>query len=344
MEPLVSILIPAFNAEAWIAETLESALAQTWPRKEIIVIDDGSSDGTLGVLRTFECRGITVFTQPNCGAAATRNRAFSMSKGDYIQWLDADDLLAPDKISKQLESLGAHPSKGVLLSCSWGRFIYRYKRARFRPTRLWCDLSPAEWMFRYMEENIYMQTSTWLVSRQLTEAAGPWNTNLLGDDDGEYFSRVLFASKGSRFVPAAKVYYRMAGSNSLSYVGRSERKREAQWLSMRLRVSYLLNVDNSPRARAACVRYLQNWMIFFYPDRPDIFAQAKSLAQELGGDLQTPTLPWKYLYISKVLGWPVAARAQVLLPMLRFSLRSFWDRTLLRMENRSTFKSHADQH
>lgn len=344
MEPLVSILIPAFNAEAWIAETLESALAQTWPRKEIIVIDDGSSDDTLEILRTFESRGIKVFTQPNRGAAATRNRAFSLSKGDYIQWLDADDLLAPDKISKQLESLGQSPSKRLVLSCAWGRFIYRHKRARFRPTRLWCDLSPSEWMVRYMEENIYMQTATWLVSRELTEAAGPWNTNLLGDDDGEYFSRVFFASEGSRFAPEAKVYYRMAGSSGLSYVGRSERKREAQWLSMRLRIGYLLDVDTSPRARAACVKYLQNWMIFFYPDRLDIFDQAKSLARQLGGDLQPPILPWKYAYISKVFGWPMAARAQMLLPRLRFSVRSYWDRALLRMENCCTAKSRGDQH
>ena len=65
----------------------------------------------------------------------------------------------------------------------------------FVPTSLWSDLSPCEWLVRQMEENIYMQTATWLVSREVTEAAGPWDTRLLGDDDGEYFSRVLLRER-----------------------------------------------------------------------------------------------------------------------------------------------------
>ena len=98
MKPLVSILIPAYNASEWVADALRSALAQTWERKEIVVVDDGSSDKTLSIARLFESDSVRVFTQANQGAAAARNQAFLLSKGDYIQWLDADDLLAPDKI------------------------------------------------------------------------------------------------------------------------------------------------------------------------------------------------------------------------------------------------------
>src|SRR5438132_2627679 len=104
MQPLVSILIPAFNAERWIADTIESALGQTWQRKEIIVIDDGSTDQTLAIARQFACKAVSVTTQLNQGAAAARNKALSLSQGEYIQWLDSDDLLAPDKIAKQMQS------------------------------------------------------------------------------------------------------------------------------------------------------------------------------------------------------------------------------------------------
>ena len=211
MKPLISILIPAYNAEAWIADTLRSAIAQTWERKEIIVVDDSSTDSTLAVARQFESDQLRVVTHKNQGASATRNKAYSLCQGDYIQFLDADDLMAPDKIASQMEALGQSPNPRTLLSGSWGKFMYRYYRTEFIPSLLWCDLSPVEWLIRKLQHNLYMQTASWLISRELAEAAGPWDIRLLGDDDGEYFCRVLLASEGVRFVPESKVYYRSAG-------------------------------------------------------------------------------------------------------------------------------------
>src|SRR5438128_6129502 len=279
MSPLVSILIPAYNAERWVASTIESAIAQTWPRKEIIVIDDGSTDQTLTVAGKFERKGVHVVTQPNQGAAVARNTAFSLARGDYIQWLDADDLLSPDKIAKQMEAAEQSQSKRTLFSCGWGYFMYRPSKAKFVPTPIWSDLDPTEWLTRKWEGNLHMQTATWLVSRELTEAAGPWDTRLLGDDDGEYFCRVLLASDGVRFVPEARVFYRMAGSGSLSYIGGSDRTRDAQWLSMQLHIGYLRSLGDSARVRAACRTFLQNWMVYFYPERLDLFRQADEVAR-----------------------------------------------------------------
>src|SRR5262245_44317620 len=142
MKPLVSILIPAFNCEKWIAAAIESALAQTWTGKEIIVVDDGSTDQTLAIARQFASKAVSVITQENQGAAAARNKAFSICQGDYVQWLDADDLLAPDKIARQVGALAGCRSKRTLLSSEWGSFIYRANKAAFRPTPLWHDLSP----------------------------------------------------------------------------------------------------------------------------------------------------------------------------------------------------------
>src|SRR5271165_4471603 len=201
MKPLVSILIPAFNSEHWIADTIKSAIGQTWQRKEVIIVDDGSTDQTFAVARRFASREVTVVSCEHRGAAAARNHALSLSQGDYIQWLDADDLLSPDKIARQMEAVDKCRSNRMLFSSGWGYFAYRTDRAKFSPTSLWCDLSPAEWLLRKMRENLHMQTATWLTSRDLTEAAGPWDVRLLGDDDGEYFWRVLLASEGVRFVP-----------------------------------------------------------------------------------------------------------------------------------------------
>ncbi len=334
MKPLVSILIPAYNAERWLTETLRSALGQTWDNKEIILVDDGSKDGTLALARTFESNIVKVFTHKNQGAAATRNTAFSLCKGDYIQWLDADDLLSPTKISLQMEALGEKANPRLLLSGEWGSFMHRPSRAKFVPSGLWSNLSREEWLMRKMEQNVYMQTASWLVSRELTEAAGPWDTRLLGDDDGEYFCRVLLASEGVQFVPGAKVYYRQAVSGSLSYVGSSNKKRDAQWISMELHMKYLRSLDDGERARAACVRMMQNWMVSFYPERLDIFEKAQQLSLTLGGQIVVPPLSWKYAWIKALFGKRLARYAELRLQRLKWSVESAVDRALSYMERR----------
>ena len=334
MKPLVSIHIPAFNAEQWIADCLRCAVSQTWARKEIIVVDDGSKDQTLAIAKKFESNFLKVCTQKNQGAAATRNNAFAMCQGDYVQWLDADDLMALDKTARQMEVIEQGCSKRVLVSGSWGLFMHRPYRAIFRPSPLWHNLSRAEWLMRKMEHNVYMQTATWLVSRELAEAAGPWDTRLLGDDDGEFFCRVLLASEGTCFVPGSKVYYRQAGAANLSYIAFSDRKLEAQWLSMKLHIKYLRSLQDDQRARAACVTYLQNWMVSFYPERLDLFLEAQELATSLGGGLRVPRLSWKYAWIDRLFGRSKAKRAQDLLAGIKWSVIRKWDKALSQIDSR----------
>lgn len=131
MKQLVSILIPAYNAEKWICESLKSAIAQTWPWKEIIVIDDGSRDSTLERAQRYAAQNVHILTQANKGASSARNRALTLAQGDYIQWLDADDLLSPDKISRQIESAEPGCLSRTLLSGPWGRFFYHKECFRY---------------------------------------------------------------------------------------------------------------------------------------------------------------------------------------------------------------------
>jgi glycosyltransferase involved in cell wall biosynthesis len=336
MEPLVSILIPAFNAQRWVASTIESALGQTWPRKEIVVVDDGSSDQTLAVARAFAGSNVKVMTQPNRGAAAARNQAFSACQGDYIQWLDADDLLAPDKIATQMEGVRRGGSKRRLWSSAWGSFTHRPDRARFVVTALWEDLPRNEWLLRKLGQNLYMQTATWLVSRELTEAAGPWDPELRVDDDGEYFCRVLLASDGVQFVPESKVYYRQPGPGNLSYIGLSNKKLEAQLLSMKLHIGYLRSLEDSERVRAACLTFLRTWLFCFYPERLDLVEELRRLAAELGGGLEAPRLSWKYAWIEKAFGWSAAKRVQFAYNRRKYAWQCWWDRAVCVFERRRT--------
>ena len=332
--PLVSILIPAFNAQEWIADTIRSALAQTWPRKEIIVVDDGSRDQTLAIASQFASQDVSVVAKSNEGAAATRNKAYSLCQGDYIQWLDADDLLTPDKIERQLAALRETDSQRTLLSSPWAYFAYRPHRAEFVPTSLWHDLTPVEWLLRKMGENLHMQTATWLTSRELSEAAGRWDTRLLSDDDGEYFCRVLLASNSVRFVPEGRVFYRNIPSNRLSYIGASNKKMDAMLVSMKLHIHYLRSLEDSPRVNTACLTYLRSWSNSFHPERQDIFAELQAMANDLGEPFELPGLRWKYSWMGPLFGRETAWRAQLALPHFKARVLCAWDKLMSRLERR----------
>jgi glycosyltransferase involved in cell wall biosynthesis len=337
--PLVSILIPVFNAEEWIADTVRSALAQTWPHKEVIVVDDGSTDCTLSVLQRFKLDHVRVVTQQKGGAAAARNTAFSLSRGEYIQWLDADDLLAPDKIALQLGALERCGGPRTLVSSAWAQFSYRWYRARFRPTALWCDMSPVQWLSIKMGMNLYMPNHSWLVSRELSEGAGSWDTTLSVDDDGEYFCRVLLHADHIRFVPEARVYYRVSGSGTVSDIGVSDRKLTDQWRSMQLHMCYLRSLEDTPATRDACLRFLRTWFACFYPQRPDIVTEVQKVATELGGQMQVPRLRWKYAWIGAFFGRKLARHAELLLPRIRWWFVRRLEQILFRVERHKSAAS-----
>lgn len=336
MEPLVSILIPAHNAARWVADTLQSALGQTWIRKEIILVDDGSTDETLVIARRFSSANVIVVTQEKQGAAAARNKALALSSGDYVQWLDADDLLAPDKISRQVEVLDDRISKRTLLSGAWGSFCYRTSAAKFHATPLWCDLSPVEWFARRWEYNAHMQTATWLISRELTEIAGPWDLRLFSNDDGEYLCRIIKKSDGIKFVPEAKVFYRVTGSNRLSYVRGSGAKLEAQLLGVQLQIEHVRSLEDSERTRFACLQKLQTWMRNFYPATPDLMLQVEEMAIALGGGrLEVPKPSWKYAWIQKCFGWPAARSCRTWYNRRKTEVKRLIDSVLFYIERRT---------
>jgi glycosyltransferase involved in cell wall biosynthesis len=328
-QPLVSILIPAHNAEPWLEQAIRSALAQTWPRTEIIIVDDGSTDRTHAVGQRFASARVQVRTQANQGASAARNHALQLAQGDFIQWLEADDLLAPEKIAAQLASAG---DGKTLLSSAWGKFYFRPQRAVFRPDGLWENLSPIEWLTRKFESNAWMAINAWLVPRALVTAAGAWDVSVSMDDDGEYFSRVIAAANSVVFVPSAKALVRRANPGSLSGDFASAAKLESQLRATRLQITRLRQLTDSPRVRAAALAALQRWQIYFYPEHPELVAESRRLAAELGGELAEPQLNWKYAPLQKFFGWPFAKRASRALPRARAWGVRTWDFCLARFD------------
>ena len=208
---LVSIVIPCYNAKRFLAETLQSALAQTYPHIEIIVVDDGSTDGTTELIRAYADRVKAEFG-PNRGASAARNRGTALATGAYIQYLDADDLLAPEAIELRLSAL--HGSGADVAYSDWQRFETGSEESRrFGEivARRMEDISP--------DSEVACATGFWappaalLYRRRIVDAIGSWNERLPIIQD----ARFLFdaARHRARFVrvPGVTAYYRHASAS-----------------------------------------------------------------------------------------------------------------------------------
>ena len=327
MDELVSIIIPAYNAECWISDTIRSALSQTWPKKEIIIVDDGSTDNTLTAARRFESEIVKVVAQQNKGASAARNEGLRFAQGNYIQWLDADDLLAPDKISHQLKRINRGQDSRVLLTSSFGTFFYCHERANVSPTALWRDLSPVDWLFHKFTENAWMNPAVWLVSRKLTEQAGPWNERLSRDDDGEYICRVVVASEKVQFIGEGMSYYRVGNIGSLS-ASTSDRACESMLLSNSLCIQYLLSLENSERTKTACLKLLQTLLSEFSPGQKELIAKINDLASGLGGGLRPPRVNWKHYPVEMLLGREGRIKTMNNWRAVKYLMRRNWDKLL----------------
>jgi hypothetical protein len=108
---------------------------------------------------------------------------------------------------------------------------------------------------------------------------------------------------------------------------------------MQLHIRYLCSLEDSARVREACIAYLQNWLPFFYPNRPDLVGQAEEMAERLGGKLQPPQLSWKAAAFSALFGRRQMKRVQAFLVRIRWSLIRWWDRMLYQMEPRKVRES-----
>jgi glycosyltransferase involved in cell wall biosynthesis len=122
----VSVVIPTYNRRAFICSAVESALDQSWPVMQIVVVDDGSTDGTSNLVReriagSWAGRSVTYVQQTNAGASAARNRGLSLSTGDYVQFLDSDDLLSKNKIARQVAELEKPENERAACCISFGR-------------------------------------------------------------------------------------------------------------------------------------------------------------------------------------------------------------------------------
>ncbi len=237
--PLVSVVTPCHDAAPFVGETIASVLAQTHPSVEQVVVDDASADGSWAVIEGFAAarpdRVRALRLERNAGGSAARNRGAGLARGDYLVFLDADDLLAPDALAALVAALEAEPEAGIAV-CPWARL-------RERPGGGW-EEAPADAPLPPADPDAalrgWIAGSAWappcalMWRRAAYERAGGWDEALTLNDDGDLAMRALAA--GTRVARAAggRALYRWHGgarvSVSQSFVAEARLRSQARVL------------------------------------------------------------------------------------------------------------------
>ncbi|MBO6517691.1 MAG: glycosyltransferase family 2 protein [Bacteroidia bacterium] len=282
--PWVSIIVPCYNGEKTIKQTLESAVGQDYQNVEVLVIiDESSTDNTLAKAKEVDSDKIKIITVDACSPCRKRNLGFERSRGQYIQYLDADDLLSKDKISKQVEALSKTERSDVLAVSRWMHFDQSPESPAANTQYVYKDYKPAYGVLVDMWlKGEMIQTSCWLTSRELVTAAGPWNEDLEKNpnDDGEFFCRVVLKASELVYTPEGAVLYRRPLSQNAS---QSKSTTSVESI-LRSYQSYeaILDFDSSERTKKGLSNMYLLFIYNYFNNFPKLAKEAEDSIKRLG--------------------------------------------------------------
>src|SRR6185503_27896 len=315
--PLVSIIIPVYNSATHVSEAVQSALGQTWQNIEIILIDDGSTDNSLSIIQSFAADNVKVLYQTNKGASLARNRGLHEASGEFIQYLDADDLLSPNKIEDQMKLLQLN--KDHICTCGTVHFLEDEDPVTRPVVQNWMgegSSEPLDFLIKLYGGDLIgpgyggmVAVHSWLCSRAILDTAGRWDEKLSMDDDGEYFCRVILASKGIVYAKNAVCYYRQYIKHKSLSALLNTRGYQSMLDAIDLKYKYMVEASHDKVLvdKIFGAMYAQA-AITTYPHFPNQSNYAKKKANALG------LFHFKYRagpisnFLTKIFGWRVMRR------------------------------------
>jgi glycosyltransferase involved in cell wall biosynthesis len=332
MSPLVSVIIPVYNAEKYLDSCILSVIGQTWSDIEIILVDDGSTDGSLNIIEKYcDAGNIKIIRKKNKGAAAARNAGLEQARGLYIQFLDADDLLSADKIGAQVAVLN-----GSLTYLSISKTIHFSERDHIfdntvdntRDRRL-CDESsnPVDFLIKlYAGEEVLpgyggmIAVHSWLTPRKLIDKAGSWNERLSLDDDGEFFCRVVLASDGIKISRKGVNYYRKFTDRPSLSAQKTRKGIESTISAIDLKRAHLKERTTDAFVDRVFAKHYWWTGVLAYPQFKDISASCIKKAKLLGYSGEKYVGGRTGHTLASLLGWKVAR----LIAHTRQTLKQLW--------------------
>jgi glycosyltransferase involved in cell wall biosynthesis len=282
MNPLVSIIVPIYNSEKYIADTVQSCVDQVHTNIEIILVNDGSTDKTEEIILSFKDDRIRYFKTENKGGCEARNYGISQAKGQLFQFLDHDDVLGGDKISSQILHYEKH-GDDYIYSCKMGS-ISGDNRTIDEGYELYNrDFEPLQYFETVFDQfGKYITTGAWLVPSKIIKSTHGWDGKAGLNDDGEYFMRIILASKGIIFSNTGVFYFRRDVVGSLSKQFGSKEVYVKWFYSYKSYVKYFLKAFAPDKAKELSRKALSRYYCASYPNYPDLLAECKQELNKLG--------------------------------------------------------------
>ncbi len=304
-QPLVSVIIPCYNAEKYILQTLASVFAQSYENYEIIVIDDGSTDTSYQLLQGIQHEKLRIFTQNNQGPSAARNHGMALANGKYLQFLDSDDLLLPEKIAKQvliLETTQADVAYG-----NWFKFETNSADEEIITETITKQIEGRAEIAAFI--SFWCPPAVLLYSKKIVDKIGIWNMKLPIIQDARFLLDAVL--QGGKFVYSDDFVakYRVHQSGSVSTKSKLNFTKDCFENAKQIHKLWLLDIQNGDLAKkdaifqvyCQCIRSFSNLDLI-------LFEQSITEVEDLINEKFVPQSPISLKFLSHLLGYRKAEK------------------------------------
>ncbi len=307
--PIISVIMPVYNAELYLKDAINSVLQQSFTQLELIIVNDGSTDHSVDIIQSYNDPRIKYFERENSGQTKASNFGLTQAKGDYIKFFDADDILHSQHLSSQYEVIQGSNMK--LASCKWSYFYENVENIKFKTEYTHKNYENGiDWFYDSITKDQGMMGAwLWLIPKAIIKKAGNWNETLSLNNDLDFSARLLIHSKGVNFAPQAKIYYRKGIQGALTKSKSSKAFQSAIDTTL-LAAKSILEKEDSPRMQKLFADRMQSWIFQFYPLYEDQIKTAEDYIKLWGGSDLKPEGGQMFHILNKILGWKNTYRLQ----------------------------------
>lgn len=303
----VSVIMPVYNAAPFVEAAITSVLQQDWKNIELILINDGSQDESLNLIKKFESHpSVLILNQENAGQCAATNKGLERATGDYIQYLDADDILDKQSISSKIQEQLVKGDDTIVFG-KWAGFSTDVSTAKFTNQAVYVSLAVKEWLELLFTSNSMLSNSCYLIPTKLVNLAGGYRDSLTINNDFEYFTRTISYCSSMHFCSESITYYRRGVEGSLS-LQTTENDYRKVFAARKMAIDFLLVKYDEEEMRVAAANTMFDIVYYAYPKYPSFTEEVLDYIASLTSHAKPTVGGGRFRWLTRLFGIKNALR------------------------------------